>query len=81
MKGNIKMMSNVLIAAAIACSSPVLENHTKTWDKIDQMAEQSAEKRCGQLFPDGPCMKVFIKNEDKDGVHYRVVCGPPNEAK
>jgi hypothetical protein len=75
------MIGNIVIAAALACSSPVLENHTKTWDKNDQAVEENAEKRCAQLFPDGPCMKVFIKNEDKDGVHYRVVCGPANEEK
>lgn len=69
-----KMLS-LLLVAALSCPTPKIDNQTGTWNKFDQTTLENAEKRCGELFPDGPCVHLFVKKDGKDGITYNVVCG------
>lgn len=55
------------------CYQTVIENRTGTWQEIDQKHLDQAKKRCGEIYPDAPCVKKFIKTEEQV---YRVICGP-----
>jgi len=65
-----------LIALLIMCPTPNIENHTTEWTAVDKATLEKAIKRCGEIFPDAPCVKRFIKKEDQI---YNVVCGGKNE--
>jgi hypothetical protein len=65
-------MISLLIAAALSCPTPLIENQTDTWTKFDETTLESAEKRCGELYKDAPCVTLFRKK--KDGA-YNVICG------
>ena len=57
------------------CSEPVIENHTDKWTGLDQQNYEQAIKRCPELYKDSPCLKVFIKKEDRV---YNAICGGEN---
>jgi len=42
------------------------------WQAIDYANKRAAMVRCGELYPDAPCLKTFIK---KDVRVYNAVCG------
>jgi hypothetical protein len=64
-----------MIAAALYCQKPVIENKTDTWTEQDQMVMQEImhKKLCAKQSILEPCMIKFIKNADSD---YDVQCGP-----
>jgi hypothetical protein len=61
-----------LLLLAGMCKDPPIENHTDVWNKIDQLHLDSAIKRCPEIFPEYPCVKLFRKKEERV---YNVICG------
>lgn len=59
-------------ARASYCPKTVIDNRTKIWNNQDQQTLNGAKQRCGQLFPDAPCLKLFRK---KDATTYNAICG------
>ena len=59
-------------------SCPVIKivNKTNVWNALDKATLAKAKTRCVQLYPQSPCIKVFIK---KAANQYNVVCGKAGE--
>lgn len=57
---------------SLSCPKTTIINHTKIWTEQDQKTLKGAEKRCGELYEDSPCLKTFIKKEE---LLYNAVCG------
>ena len=57
---------------AASCQMPNFENRTEfPWNKFDEKTLIRAQKRCGELYQQSPCVKKFIKTGERD---YRVLC-------
>lgn len=72
-------MSNWLLLALLAlpaclssCPFPEIVNNGADWTQKDLDTLQTARRRCGEIWPDAPCLKRFEKT--KEG-QYRAVCG------
>lgn len=65
------MQAELIMLLALACPQTRIENWTNEWNKQDQWTLDNAKKRCGQLYPDAPCVKMFRK---KDESTYNVIC-------
>jgi hypothetical protein len=63
-----------LLAVLLALSCPKTEviNNTSKWDGIDQETLQYASKRCKIYYEDAPCLKKFVKREERA---YWAICG------
>ena len=62
----------VSIRANGDCPATKIDNWTKVWNEQDQKTLDGAKIRCGQIYPDAPCVKFFRK---KDDTTYNVICG------
>lgn len=63
----------LLILLALSCPITKIENISgHPWNKHDQEVLEYVQKRCGQVYPDSPCVKLFRKREAQD---YSVICG------
>ena len=61
----------VLLAAL--CSKTIIVNDSKhPWNSFDQKTLNRAKIRCGEIYPNSPCVKWFRKYNERD---YQVVCG------
>jgi len=50
-----------------------MQNVTKfPWNDFDRSELKYAEKRCGEIYPDAPCLKLWRKWGKRD---YSAVCG------
>lgn len=68
-------MINAIIVGIVmgtTCPATRIENRTDTWNKQDSETLVHARMRCAEIYPDSPCVKLFIK---KDEQTYNVVCG------
>ena len=61
-----------IIILALNCPNPKVINKTKTWVKLDEQTFNRAKKRCGEIYPEAPCLKTFIKKEERA---YQAICG------
>ena len=68
----------MIFKLALVCAATVIVNHTDVWDEQDKAVVKEASKRCGQIFPDAPCLKKIVKLEDNS---YQIYCGAPNESQ
>lgn len=58
---------------ANGCDKVRLVNMTKNWDKHDQeVMDHASATGCKKHFSDMPCLRVFIKLNERD---YSVICG------
>lgn len=63
----------ILVAVNLAgCPAPVIDNRSASWNKQDQQTYEKAQKRCGEIYPEAPCLKMFRKKDDST---YNAVCG------
>lgn len=63
----------LLFTLAMACPQVKYQNVTKfPWNEEDKKTLVQAQKRCGELYPDAPCVKLFRKFGERD---YSVICG------
>lgn len=61
------------IFIAFTCPVPKVVNTTKfPWNRHDEKTLSYANKRCGQVYKDAPCVTWFKKWGKQD---YSVVCG------
>lgn len=68
-------MGIIAIALALSCAEPKLINASKEpWTKFDRKTIQTAKVRCGQIYKESPCVKVFKKTRPRT---YVVVCTQP----
>lgn len=64
---------SLLLTLALACPATKMLNYTKyPWNQHDKATLEVAKKRCGEIYPDAPCLKVFTKVGKQD---YQVICG------
>lgn len=69
-------MSCIMWAIALACAEPKIVNTTPyPWNDFDKQTLARAKKRCGELYPASPCVKLIKKYNIQD---YSVVCGKPD---
>lgn len=55
------------------CAVVLLINlSAEPWNKADKDNQDHATVRCGEKYPDSPCLKKFIKVEP---LMYRAICG------
>lgn len=63
----------LLVLAALSCPTTKMMNVTKyPWNDHDRQILTQTRKRCGELYPDAPCVKLFRKYGKQD---YSVICG------
>lgn len=57
----------------LSCSEPIMKNESEQpWNTHDYKILRNVKVRCGQIYQDAPCVKLFWKT----GVQsYKVVCG------
>ena len=61
------------LAAALSCPVPQRINKSKfEWNMRDTQVLKIAQKRCGVIYPDAPCLIKFFKLDEHD---YGVICG------
>ena len=64
--------------SAGSCPQTKMLNTSKYgWNDYDMDMLKQAKKRCGELYPDAPCVKLFKKY---DKLSYSVICGAPTKA-
>lgn len=64
---------NILtLSIFLSCNEPKIENYTKVWNNADQLHLEFAKKRCPEIYPEAPCVKLFRK---KEKLVYNVICG------
>jgi hypothetical protein len=68
----------MILKLALVCAATVIVNHTDVWDEQDKAVLKQASTRCGEIFPDAPCLKKIVKLEDNS---YQIYCGAPDESK
>lgn len=61
-----------MIKLALICVLTTIVNKTSTWTENDKKALKKAKVRCGQLYPDAPCLKRFVKLGEN---RYNALCG------
>jgi len=61
-----------LILVSLMCPDINIVNLTIDWETRDSLVLEYVQKRCGEIYPKSPCLKIFTKKED--GV-YNAVCG------
>lgn len=62
-----------IFAHSAECPVPRIVNMTKTWTEYDKdVMNKAAISGCRQHFKEMPCLKVFIKLNERD---YSVICG------
>lgn len=70
----------LILVAALSCPKPVMLNETSfPWNKRDYQVLRQVKKRCGEIYPDAPCVKLFKKYGD--GHDYSVICGAKDEQR
>lgn len=68
----------MLLLAVLSCPQVIMVNETvKPWNKRDYQILRQVKKRCGEIYNDAPCVKLFKKYGD--GHDYSVVCGAKDD--
>lgn len=67
------MIELFVITAALACPETSMVNTSGyPWNDYDRSILTQTKRRCVQIYPDSPCVKMFKKWGKQD---YSVVCG------
>jgi hypothetical protein len=67
-------MINILLAAALHCPAPTIENKTWKWVPRDEEMVRVATRRCKEEYPNSPCLVRFVKIAEG---RWSAVCGSP----
>lgn len=68
-----------LIAGALYCATPTVDNRTETWTKHDQETLLLAQKvGCKNFDTKTPCLTHFVKFDEDQ---YDAKCGPEKRRK
>lgn len=66
-------MISLLLYLALSCPETKMQNVSGfPWNDYDQEMLAQAKKRCGEIYKEAPCVKLFRKWGKQD---YSVVCG------
>lgn len=68
-------MNSILTLAFVAgiiCPETKIQNRTQEWNDQDKQALTTAKRRCGEMYPEAPCVKMFRKADE--GI-YSAICG------
>lgn len=66
----------LLLISVLGCPAPKMQNVSGlAWNDYDRSILKQAKKRCGELYEDSPCVKLFRKF---DFQAYTVICGEPD---
>jgi hypothetical protein len=65
----------VLLFLSMSCPETIIVNNTANWADIDKKALTIAQSRCKFYYESSPCLKKFIKREERI---YWAICGRPN---
>jgi hypothetical protein len=67
-------MKIILIASLLNCPKTEFINKTNEfWNEMDYKHLSMAQKRCGEIYKNSPCLKLFIKRTvNRD---YSAICG------
>jgi len=68
----------MIVQFALVCILPVIVNNTDVWDERDKQVMKEAQQRCGEIFPDAPCLTKIVKTAENS---YNIYCGAENESK
>lgn len=60
------------VALAATCPETKLIGFNGPLNEDDTAALNSAKKRCGEIYPESPCLKTFEKRGE---LNYRAICG------
>lgn len=66
------MIEWILLKVVFACPTIQVFNQTEEWTHFDQRTYQYAQRRCGELYLDAPCLTRFWK---KGKMEYAAACG------
>jgi hypothetical protein len=67
------MVAKTLLAIGLMCPHTAHVNKTdEPWNDYDKKIFLQVQKRCGQIYPDAPCVKLFRKFDTQS---YTVLCG------
>lgn len=73
------MIAPIAIVLALSCPVPTVENISgEPWNEGDQETLNISKIRCGQIYPEAPCVKWFQKRPDRA---YRVLCGKTKDSR
>ena len=66
-------MIDFFMVIALSCSPVQMINETnEPWNDFDYQTLNNAKKRCGEIYPDAPCVKKFYKRPEQS---YWAICG------
>lgn len=66
------MFLTLVLIMSTTCPKTQIKNDTDVWNEQDQQTLTKATKRCGELYSDAPCLKLFTKRDENT---YRALCG------
>lgn len=67
------MMISFLLASALSCPKTKMVNTSGyPWNDYDKSILAQTRQRCGEIYADSPCVKLFKKWGKQD---YSVICG------
>lgn len=73
------MIATIVLAVGLICPTTVQVNKTdEPWNDHDKKTLEFVKKRCEQIYPDAPCVKLFRKFDSQS---YTVLCGYGDEFK
>lgn len=65
-------LNSLLFILALTCSDTVIKNTSKyPWNDYDTQILTYLKRRCGEVYPDAPCLKWMKKWGEKD---YSAIC-------
>jgi hypothetical protein len=73
------MAVKLFLLAALSCPPIIQENQTElSWGEKDKAIADQYRSRCGDVFPEAPCVAMIIKREKQV---YWVICGAEKSVK
>ena len=68
-----------LLGIIYFCTPTTVTNETRyAWNDFDKTTLERAKVRCGEIWPDTPCLSKFIK---RDKIDYHAVCSAKKKGK
>jgi hypothetical protein len=65
-------MNTLLTFLALACGPTTMIGFNGPLNEVDKASLAQAKVRCGELYKESPCVKLFQKMGERE---YRVMCG------
>lgn len=69
---------NMIFFMAFCMEPEILNTTSSPWNNHDEETLTYAKKRCGEIYDDAPCVKLFKKYGKQD---YSVICAAPSNVK